>query len=116
MSTIHYKVLCAVLLCGCHRHLTAQNCLVGNENLVKVAIFQLSQLMENVVYVAPASAMFDSKRTAPEVLLENKFSIKSDIWCELMWSGVYGGRGGRGGVAVYVCMLGVSESAQWVCT
>ena len=88
VSTIHYKVLCVVLLCGYHRDLAAQNCLMGNGYLVKVSIFQLHQLMEDGIYVAPVGTMMPIRWTAPETLLYNRYSIKSDIWCESNWSDV----------------------------
>ena len=99
VSTIHYKVLCVVLLCGCHRDLAAQNCLMGNGYLVKVTIFQLHQLMEDGIYVAPKGTKMPIRWTAPETLLYNRYSIKSDIWCESNWI-VWGE-----GMAVYVLML-----------
>ena len=61
---------------------------MGNGYLVKVSIFQLHQLMEDGIYVAPVGTMMPIRQTAPETMLKNQYSIKSDIWCESNWSSV----------------------------
>jgi len=63
--------------------LAARNCLVEDNNLVKVADFGLSRLMAlGDDYTARAGAKFPIKWTAPESLAYNRFSTKSDVWCE----------------------------------
>lgn len=64
--------------------MAARNCLVGENHLVKVADFGLSRLMIGDTYTAHAGAKFPIKWTAPESLAYNKFSIKSDVWGELL--------------------------------
>lgn len=66
------------------RDLAARNCLVGENHLVKVADFGLSRLMTGDTYTAHAGAKFPIKWTAPESLAYNKFSIKSDVWGNLI--------------------------------
>ena len=119
VGTIHYNVLCIVLLCGCHRNLTARNCLMGNGYLVKVTIFKLRQLMEDDIYVAPVGTMMTIKWAAPETLLYDQYSTKSDIWCESNWSGVWG----RGWlcmcaccVCVCVCVCVHDEMSKYIVT
>lgn len=65
--------------------MAARNCLVRENQLVKVADFGLSRLMTGDTYTAHAGAKFPIKWTAPESLAYNKFSIKSDVWgkCDL---------------------------------
>ena len=79
---------------------------MGNGYLVKVGNFQLSQFvaMGGSIYVAPKGTKLHIRWTAPEGLLNNLFSIKSDIWCESSWSGVHGGGGGGGMLAGFLCM------------
>ena len=70
------------------RDLAARNCLVGENHLVKVADFGLSRLMTGDTYTAHAGAKFPIKWTAPESLAYNKFSIKSDVWGEILVVGL----------------------------
>lgn len=63
-----------------HRDLAARNVLVGNDNVVKVADFGLSRLVENGYYTANEKSKFAVKWTAPEVVTMAKFSVKSDVW------------------------------------
>ncbi len=52
--------------------------------MVKVADFGLSRLMTGDTYTAHAGAKFPIKWTAPESLAYNTFSIKSDVWGQLV--------------------------------
>ena len=70
--------------CIIYRDLAARNCLVGENNLVKVADFGLARLMKDDTYTAHAGAKFPIKWTAPEGLAYNRFSTKSDVWGKLL--------------------------------
>ncbi len=63
-----------------HRDLAARNVLVGDGLVVKIADFGLSRVLVEDIYEAHEGARFPIKWTAPEACLENKFSIKSDVW------------------------------------
>ncbi|XP_065916408.1 tyrosine-protein kinase Abl-like isoform X2 [Dysidea avara] len=63
-----------------HRDLTAHNCLVGENHLIKVAEFGLSRLLDAEIYDACAHIKFPIKWTAPEGLAYHNFSTKSDVW------------------------------------
>ena len=65
------------------RNLAAQNCLVGENHVVKVADFGRSCILDGKIYDAHTRVKFLIKWAAPEVLTCNKFSIKSDVWGEL---------------------------------
>jgi abelson tyrosine-protein kinase 1 len=69
-----------------HRDLAARNCLVGENDEVKIADFGLSRITENE-YTAHEGAKFPIKWTAPESLLFNRFTSKSDCWSYgvLLW-------------------------------
>ena len=63
-----------------HRDLAARNVLVGDKNIVKIADFGLSRIINNDEYIAHEGAKFPIKWTAPEAALYHKFTIKSDVW------------------------------------
>jgi fyn-related kinase len=63
-----------------HRDLAARNVLVGEKNIVKIADFGLSRIINNDEYIAHEGAKFPIKWTAPEAALFHKFTIKSDVW------------------------------------
>ena len=63
-----------------HRDLAARNVLVSDSLVVKIADFGLRRVLAENIYEVNEGARFPIKWTAPEALLENKFSIKSDVW------------------------------------
>ncbi|XP_028406412.1 tyrosine-protein kinase SRK2-like [Dendronephthya gigantea] len=63
-----------------HRDLAARNVLVDKNENVKVADFGLSRSVVEDEYVAHDGAKFPIKWTAPEAILKNAFSTKSDVW------------------------------------
>ncbi|XP_057366384.1 tyrosine-protein kinase Btk29A-like isoform X1 [Daphnia carinata] len=70
-----------------HRDLAARNCLVGVENVVKVADFGLARYVLDDEYTSSGGAKFPIKWAPPEVLHYTRFSSKSDVWAYgvLMW-------------------------------
>ncbi|CAL4060308.1 unnamed protein product, partial [Meganyctiphanes norvegica] len=62
-----------------HRDLAARNVLVGQNNIVKVADFGLSRLIDEGFYKTK-STLFPIKWTAPEACTHKLFTIKSDVW------------------------------------
>ena len=63
-----------------HRDLAARNILVGDGNVWKVADFGLARFIKQDIYNSKKGTMFPIRWTAPEVVLYNCFSIKSDVW------------------------------------
>ena len=57
-----------------------RNCLVGENNNVKIADFGLARLIKEDEYEARVGARFPIKWTAPEAANYSRFSIKSDVW------------------------------------
>ncbi|KAF7987295.1 hypothetical protein HCN44_003057 [Aphidius gifuensis] len=70
-----------------HRDLAARNCLVGSENVVKVADFGLARYVLDDQYTSSGGTKFPIKWAPPEVLNYTRFSSKSDVWAMgvLMW-------------------------------
>ncbi|EFA02156.1 tyrosine-protein kinase Btk isoform X1 [Tribolium castaneum] len=70
-----------------HRDLAARNCLVGTENIVKVADFGLARYVLDDQYTSSGGSKFPIKWAPPEVLNYTRFSSKSDVWAYgvLMW-------------------------------
>lgn len=63
-----------------HRDLAARNCLVGTENVVKVADFGLARYVLDDQYTSSGGSKFPIKWAPPEVLNFTRFSSKSDVW------------------------------------
>ena len=69
-----------------HHGLAARKVLVGDGLVVKITdlalsrVLGLSRVLEEDIFDAHVGARFPIKWTAPEACLENKFSIKSDVW------------------------------------
>ncbi|XP_078486478.1 LOW QUALITY PROTEIN: proto-oncogene tyrosine-protein kinase Src-like [Ciona intestinalis] len=62
-----------------HRDLRADNILVGENRVCKVADCGLARLIKDDVYMSTGSK-FPVKWTAPEAIYERRFTIKSDVW------------------------------------
>ena len=66
---------------GCvHCNLAARNVLLGDGLIVKISDFSLCGLYVDDECEVHEGAKLPIKWTAPEVIFENKFSIKSDVW------------------------------------
>ncbi|XP_059491213.1 tyrosine-protein kinase Src64B-like isoform X2 [Neocloeon triangulifer] len=63
-----------------HRDIAARNILVTDNNLVKICDFGLARLIEDDEYCPKAGGRFPIKWTAPEAIMYNRFTIKSDVW------------------------------------
>ena len=79
-----------------HRILMARSILIGEKMICKVADFSLAVLVEDDIYEEDDDTYYEDdddmtlydvlkkkfpvKWTAPEAILSNKFSIKSDVW------------------------------------
>ena len=63
-----------------HRDLAARNIWVGEHLICKVADFGLARLFDEDIYEAHTGAKFPIKWTAPEAVMYNRFSTKSDVW------------------------------------
>ena len=61
-----------------HRDLAAQNIFVGESNIVKIANFRMAHV--DAEYITELGEKIRIKSTAPEAVLYDHFSIKSDVW------------------------------------
>ncbi|PIO26144.1 hypothetical protein AB205_0146030, partial [Aquarana catesbeiana] len=75
-----------------HRDLAARNILISEQGMAKVSDFGLSQ---SKLLKTDQSNRLPIKWTAPEALLHNKFSSRSDVWSYgiLLWEVYSYGRG-----------------------
>ena len=60
-----------------HQDLAARNILVGEGSVYKVADFGLARVIKEDIYNPREGTI---KWTAPEAVLHNRFTIKSDVW------------------------------------
>jgi serine/threonine protein kinase len=67
-----------------YRDLAARNCLLANNNVIKVGDFGLSRLLREDMYTARQGSKFPIKWTAPEALAFNEFTVKSDVWGKMI--------------------------------
>ena len=63
-----------------HRDLAARNVLVGDSNIVKIAGLTSFENNDECYTNETASYKWTIKWTAPEAILYNRFTIKSDVW------------------------------------
>ena len=63
-----------------HRDLAARNVLVGGDLVCKVSGFHFAQAVEGDFCQTPAETKFAIEWMAPEAALQNRFTIKSDVW------------------------------------
>ena len=63
-----------------HRDLAARNILVGKNNNLKIANFGRARILQDNVYQAPKGERVSIKWTAPEALIYDTYSTKSDVW------------------------------------
>ncbi|XP_041725293.1 tyrosine-protein kinase ITK/TSK isoform X4 [Coregonus clupeaformis] len=63
-----------------HRDLTARNCLVSYNNVVKVSDFGMTRFVLDDQDTSSQGSKFPSKWSSPEVIKYCKFSSKSDVW------------------------------------
>lgn len=64
-----------------HRDLAARNILVKSESCVKLSDFGLAHLLEKEYYtIRTMTRSLPIKWYAPESILYNKFTVKSDVW------------------------------------
>ena len=63
-----------------HRYLAAKNIWVGENLFCKIANFSFARVIDKDIYEAYPGEKFPLKWTAPEAVLYNRFTIKSDVW------------------------------------
>ncbi|CAF1043345.1 unnamed protein product [Adineta ricciae] len=63
-----------------HRDLAARNCLIDHEDHLKVADFGLTKLTDCGLYKGNAKTIFAIRWSSPEVILNMKYSSRSDVW------------------------------------
>ncbi|XP_031750440.1 tyrosine-protein kinase Srms-like, partial [Xenopus tropicalis] len=63
-----------------HINLGARNVLVGEELLCKIADFGLARILKNDFYLIEKDTSVPIRWTAPEVLTDDRYTAKSDVW------------------------------------
>ena len=63
-----------------HRDLGARNILVSENLTCKVKGFSMVRVLSESIYEAHTGSKFPIRWTAPEALLYNSFTVKSDVW------------------------------------
>nr|XP_045599305.1 tyrosine-protein kinase SRK3-like [Procambarus clarkii] len=63
-----------------HRDLAARNILAGRDMQVKIADFGLARFIKEDFYLRRSDIKFPVKWTAPEALVNNLYTTKSDVW------------------------------------
>ena len=63
-----------------HRDLAAKNILVSENLVCKVRSFSMARILSDNIYKTYTGAKYPIKWTAPEALLHQLFTIKSDVW------------------------------------
>ncbi|KAG2466469.1 FER kinase, partial [Polypterus senegalus] len=69
------------------RDLAARNCLVGENNLLKISDFGMSRQEDDGIYSSSGLKQIPIKWTAPEALNYGRYSSESDVWSYgiLLW-------------------------------
>ncbi|KAH0507794.1 Tyrosine-protein kinase Fer [Microtus ochrogaster] len=69
------------------RDLAARNCLVGENNILKISDFGMSRQEDGGVYSSSGLKQIPIKWTAPEALNYGRYSSESDVWSfgVLLW-------------------------------
>ncbi|UJR34889.1 hypothetical protein I4U23_027668 [Adineta vaga] len=63
-----------------HRDLATRNCLIGDNDILKVADFGLTKLTECGQYNGNKKTIFATRWAAPEVINTLKYTSRSDVW------------------------------------
>ncbi|XP_078254660.1 tyrosine-protein kinase SRK2-like [Rhinoraja longicauda] len=66
--------------CYVHLDLAARNILVGDNIVCKISDFGLSKLLKGASATEMSDGKLPIKWTAPEVVIKNQVSMKSDVW------------------------------------
>ncbi|RCN39646.1 hypothetical protein ANCCAN_14428 [Ancylostoma caninum] len=61
-----------------HRDIAARNCLLASNNVLKIGDFGLTR--EGEIYQMATTRKLPIKWIPPEIIVNNTFSFKSDVW------------------------------------